>query len=92
MRTSVKAGKVLHVAEKQCCILVKVRVAAGARREKVERVPKGLKVYVREPAEDNRANARVRELVAMEYGMPEKAVRLVSGHHSTSKTFNIYNG
>ncbi len=69
--------------------MVKVRVSAGARHEKVERTARGFRIDVREPAADNRANVRVRELLAIEYGVPERAVRLVSGHHAPSKTFTI---
>lgn len=69
--------------------IVKVRVTADAKRELVERHARGLRIAVREPAEGNRANARVRELVARERGVPLARVSLVAGHHSPSKTFLV---
>ena len=47
------------------------------------------KARVREPAEHNRANDRVRELVALHFNIDTKAARLISGHHSPSKIFSI---
>ncbi len=44
---------------------------------------------VKEPAERNLANQRVRELLATQYEIDVKAVRIVSGHHSGSKIFDV---
>jgi uncharacterized protein YggU (UPF0235/DUF167 family) len=69
---------------------VSVRVQAGARQEKIEVLPKGrLRVQVREPAERNLANRRVRELLAGHLGLPLASVRLLSGHTSPSKIFAV---
>ncbi|HEX8993874.1 MAG TPA: DUF167 domain-containing protein [Candidatus Paceibacterota bacterium] len=68
---------------------VRVRVSADAKKESVERMRGGLRISVREPAEENRANARVRELVASEYGVPLARVRLISGRHAPSKKFFV---
>jgi len=46
-------------------------------------------VQVREKAERNMANTRVRELVAAHFSVPTGAVRMVSGHHSRTKMFSI---
>ena len=70
-------------------MLVKVRVSPGARREKVEKTKEGFAVSVREEAQDNAANERVREIVARECRVPLSAVRLMKGHRSPSKTFAI---
>ncbi|MEK7479817.1 MAG: DUF167 domain-containing protein [Patescibacteria group bacterium] len=71
-------------------MLVKVRVTPSARREVVSvREPDILEISVREEAAGNAANTRVRELVAMHYKVPLKAVRLVTGARSTSKKFNV---
>lgn len=68
---------------------VKVRVRAGAKHESVERKGTVLAVAVKEKAEGNRANAKVREIVAREYGVKLSAVRIISGHRAPSKLFLI---
>jgi uncharacterized protein YggU (UPF0235/DUF167 family) len=44
---------------------------------------------VKEPAERNLANIRVKELLAREYAVEVKAVRLVSGHQNSRKIFAV---
>ncbi len=44
---------------------------------------------VKEPAERNLANVRVMELLALQYQVSPKLVRIVSGHHSSRKIFSI---
>ena len=70
-------------------MIIKVRVKAGARRERLERVGDGFSVSVREPAERNEANTRVREILAHFHKIPLSHVRFISGHHSPSKKFQI---
>lgn len=70
--------------------LVRVRVAAGERREKVEEKPDGTFVIaVKEPAEANAANARVRAILAERLGISPAQVQLHSGHQKPSKLFRI---
>lgn len=78
-----------RAAGKESSIVVKVRVVADAPSESLMRTPKGVRVSVKEPAEGNRANSRVRAVLAKEFGVLEKAVRLTLGHHAPSKTFVI---
>ncbi len=69
---------------------VSVRVMAGARRESVEELKNGrLKISVKEPAEQNRANRRALELVAAHFHVLKSRVRLISGHTAPSKLFSI---
>jgi uncharacterized protein YggU (UPF0235/DUF167 family) len=69
---------------------IKVRVTAGAKRELVEKVSfDHYDISVREPAERNMANTRIRELVAHELGVPLGKVRIISGHHSGSKMLSV---
>lgn len=69
---------------------VVVRVTPDARKEQIEaqEVDEFL-VSVREPAKGNRANARVRALLARHYRLPIGRVRIVSGHHSPKKIMSI---
>ncbi len=64
---------------------VRVQVQPGAKKERVEEVGGVLRIAVREPAERNLANERVRELVARHHGVPRAQVRIVAGHHSPVK-------
>ena len=69
---------------------VKVKVEAGAKHEKVERVSDTfLKISVKEPAERGLANERVRELVAIELSVNLNKVRIVNGRLSPSKLVAI---
>lgn len=75
---------------------LKVFVTPGAKREAVEIAPaKGegdgevLKIAVKEPASGNRANDRVREIIAERFEKPVGKVRILTGHHSRSKMISI---
>lgn len=69
--------------------LVRVRVTANARRELVEKTPRGWKMSVKEPAQENRANVRVRTLLSEALHVPLSSVQLHSGHHTPSKLFMV---
>lgn len=74
---------------------IKVFVTPGAKKEKVEDSPtkdgesETLAVSVREPATGNRANDRVRELIALRVGKPVGKVRILTGHRSRSKMISV---
>jgi len=70
---------------------VRVRVTPGAKRESFTK-DEERNVFiasVKEPAERNEANDRVRELVARFFGVPLTAARLLSGHRSMQKMFSV---
>lgn len=65
-------------------------VVAGAKKENFTcDAPDHCTITVRQQAERNMANTRVRELVASHYGCTVSAVRIVSGHHSPHKILSI---
>ena len=68
---------------------LKVQVMPGAKRERVEEKGAALVIAVREPAQGNHANRRVREIVAERSGVPLARVRIVAGHHARSKMLSI---
>lgn len=68
---------------------IKVLVTPGAKRERVEEKGEALVVSVREPASGNRANDRVREIIAMRVGKPLGSVRILTGHRSRVKMISI---
>ena len=69
---------------------VRVNVVPGARREKFQKEGDGIfLIHVREEAERGEANTRVRELIALHYGVSEKSVRIISGQRSHTKRLSI---
>ncbi|MBI5140522.1 MAG: DUF167 domain-containing protein [Candidatus Vogelbacteria bacterium] len=71
---------------------IKIRATAGARKEFIEKVSEDtFKISVRDKAERNMANERIRELLARYFILPPVKIRLVSGHHSQSKIFDVLN-
>ena len=69
---------------------LKIRVTPGQKEESIERKkPDHWFVSVKEPAKQGRANIRVRSIIANELGVNLPQVRLISGHTSPSKIFDI---
>ena len=69
---------------------IKVTVTAKAKRESLVATSKDkLRIAVTEPAKQNLANRRVRELVARHCGAPLSKVKIISGHHSPSKMLSV---
>lgn len=69
---------------------IRVRVTPGARKERMEQTADTtFAVSVREKAQRNLANTRVRELIAEHYNTTTARVRLISGHRSATKVFAI---
>lgn len=71
-------------------MMLRVFVTPSAKRESVEEKVDGiLAVSVREPAERNLANTRVREVVAARLGVPVGRVHILTGHRSRAKIVSI---
>ncbi len=69
-------------------IHIRVLVKAFVSKESVEQLSEiRYAIAVREPAEGNRANARVIEIVRRLY--PKSRIKLIAGHHASRKTFEI---
>lgn len=68
---------------------IKVFVTPGAKKEKIEEKGDTLLMSVREPASGNRANDRVRELIALRVGTPLGKVHILTGHRSRAKMISI---
>ena len=68
---------------------IKVFITPSAKREKVEEKGETLVIAVREPASNNRANNRVREIIAMRVGKSVGKVRILTGHRSRAKMISI---
>lgn len=72
-------------------MFIKVKVIAGAKKETFEKVKSDtFKISVKEKAERNMANNRVKEILVNELAIPLNKIRLISGHTSPSKIFSIH--
>lgn len=70
--------------------IVRVRVVPGARREKITTEKDGTyTIYVREPAQHNLANTRVRAVLAAVLGVPIQRIHMRTGARSPIKRFVI---
>ena len=70
--------------------LIKVKVSAGAKTEKVEEVgPDNFRVRVAVPPEKGRANMRVAELLAEYLHIPKTNIILKSGATYKEKLFLV---
>lgn len=69
---------------------IRVEVTAGARKESfVQDKELYFSAKVKELAQRNMANKRVRELVAAYFKLPLGKVKMVSGHQSVRKLFVV---
>lgn len=69
---------------------VKVSVIPAMRREKITKVDAAsFKIEVREKAEGNRANMRVREIVAELFSLTISRVHIVRGHRGRNKIIRL---
>lgn len=69
---------------------IRVQVKPSAKKESVIKTDdKTFSIAVKEPSERNLANGRVRSILASEFGVSAAKVKLVSGHRSPRKIFDI---
>lgn len=67
---------------------IKLKVIPNAKEEKVEKIAEdSWRIWVIVPAENNAANRRVLNIMCSYY--PNKAIRIVNGHHSPSKIVSV---
>ncbi len=70
--------------------LVKVYVFANSKKEKVRKIDEDVfEIYVKEPPRQNMANRRIAEILSVEYGVDKRCVKLITGHKSPRKKFEI---
>ncbi|OJI09189.1 MAG: hypothetical protein COV08_02040 [Candidatus Vogelbacteria bacterium CG10_big_fil_rev_8_21_14_0_10_49_38] len=69
---------------------LKVKVTPGAKRDQLKEIASAtFAATVKAPAKHNLANRAVAGLLASHFGRPVAKVKLVSGHHSPSKIFDL---
>ncbi len=67
----------------------KIRVIPRAKKERIEIVQDGLKVYLAAPAISGRANKRLVEVLAKYYNTKKYNISICSGEKSRNKTIRI---
>ena len=71
-------------------MLIHVKIHPDSKEDKIiQKNDTGFIVYVKEPAEDNRANKRMLEIVADKFKIIKSKVRIITGHHQPSKILEI---
>ncbi len=69
---------------------IKAEVHPGAKKEVIKTIGQHrYEIWVKNPAEQNLANLRVREIIADQYETTVGLVRIISGHHSSRKIFSL---
>jgi uncharacterized protein YggU (UPF0235/DUF167 family) len=69
---------------------IKVTVTPDARKERLEKTgDASFLIAVKEPAAQNHANTRVRELLAEYFAITTGKVRILTGHRSRTKMISI---
>ena len=66
-----------------------MRVSPKAKRERIEKVGDRLKVYVKEPAQDGRANKRLIQMLAEYFSVGRLQVSIVKGAGAREKVVQI---
>ena len=71
-------------------MLIHVKIKPDSKEDKiVEKNETSFIVYVKEPAEDNRANKRLIELMAEKFNIIKSKIKIATGHHAPSKILDI---
>lgn len=68
---------------------IKVKVFPKAKKERVEKKDDILKVHVKDPASEGRANKRLIEILAKYLGVKKYKITIVKGGTSREKVINI---
>jgi uncharacterized protein len=80
----------LELQTREGAVVLSVRVQPRASKDEIAGVIEGaLKVRLRAPALEDRANEALCEYLAQLLKTPKSAVRILSGHHSRSKRVEV---
>ena len=70
--------------------IIRVKAFPDAKKQHLEEVSeKVLRIFVREPPKDNRANKQILKIVAEHYTIPENKLRMIAGHQFQNKTIQV---
>lgn len=68
---------------------IKVRVIPGSKKQQIMVFEQGLKVYLREPALEGRANKKLIEVLADYYNVRKYSITIVKGQKQRDKIIEI---
>jgi uncharacterized protein len=69
---------------------ISVTVQPNSRSAAITKISEGeFRVAVSEPARDGKANQAVIELLARHFGIPKSTIRILRGHSSRRKIFEL---
>lgn len=69
---------------------IRVRAEPGAKRYNIKKESDTVyRISVKEPAEHNLANDRIKEMLAIELGVTAGKIRMITGHRSPNKMFDV---
>ncbi len=69
---------------------IRVHAVPKARKEKVVEQKSGTyTIWVKEPAERNLANKRIREILSETRGVELGKIKLLTGHQSSTKMYSV---
>jgi len=69
---------------------IKVIARAGSKKEVVlKKDETKYEISIKEKAERNMANDRIRQILSEIFMLPKSKIRLISGHHSPSKMYSV---
>lgn len=71
-------------------MFIHVKVFPDEKRDEVVKQSEtSFYVYVREPAEHNRANIQMKVLISKELKIPIHKLKIITGHHHSSKIVEV---
>lgn len=69
---------------------IQARVYPNSKKETLTELKKNVfEIRIREPAEQNRANEKVREVLAQKFSVPTSHVVIINGHKHPKKLLEI---
>lgn len=69
---------------------IRVHANPGSRKERVMKIDDTTyQIAVKEPAERNMANIRIREILSEEFAVPISEVKIITGHRSSTKLISV---
>lgn len=69
---------------------IRVKVTTGAKKEILKKTSdNSFEISVKEKAERNLANKKVRELLSEHLSVPVRSIKMLTGHHSKGKILEV---
>lgn len=70
-------------------MILNVRVIPRAKQNRIQSMGSGFKIYVTKPAQDNKANLAVIEVLSRHFNVGKNRINIIRGGHSRDKAIEI---